>query len=103
MVMTENGGFPAPSKCAVVLALAHGLALIASDDAATSQSREMGTAERNALSRAVTQTAQEKLTEDRTGDLAKFNEDDLKMARAHDSIARSLGRLSRLAVAVILD
>lgn len=44
--------------------------------------REKWAEERNALSRAVTQTAQSKLTEDRTDELTKFNEDDLKMARA---------------------
>ncbi len=37
---------------------------------------------RNALSRAVTQSIQTKLTRDRTEVLVKFNENDLKMSRA---------------------
>jgi hypothetical protein len=54
--------------------------------------REGWAAERNALSRAVTQTAQAKLTEDRTDELTKFNEDDLKMARAIRAKAASMMR-----------
>ncbi len=44
--------------------------------------REGWEAERNATSRAVTQAAQERLTESRSAQLAKFNEDDLRVARA---------------------
>jgi hypothetical protein len=44
--------------------------------------REGWAEERNALSRAVTQKATVELVDTRADDLAKFNEDDLKMARA---------------------
>lgn len=44
--------------------------------------REKWQEARHTLSQAVTHAAQAKLTEDRTDELTKFNEDDLKMARA---------------------
>lgn len=44
--------------------------------------RENWEEERHALSQSVTKAAQEQLKSDRTSQLAKFNEDDLRMARA---------------------
>lgn len=52
--------------------------------------REDWEAERHALSQTVTQAAQEQLTDDRTNQLAKFNEDDLRMARAIRAKAASM-------------
>lgn len=52
--------------------------------------REDWEAERHALSQSVTQAAQEQLTDDRTAQLAKFNEDDLRMARAIRAKAASM-------------
>jgi hypothetical protein len=54
--------------------------------------REKWAEERNALSRAVTQKATVDLVDTRADDLAKFNEDDLKMARAiRAKAARMMG------------
>lgn len=52
--------------------------------------REDWEAERHALSQSVTQAAQEQLTDDRANQLAKFNEDDLRMARAIRAKAASM-------------
>lgn len=52
--------------------------------------REDWEQERHALSQSVTQAAQEQLTDDRTNQLAKFNEDDLRMARAIRAKAASM-------------
>ena len=52
--------------------------------------REKWNDERDALSRAVTETATERLTVTRANELAKFNEDDLRVARAIRAKAASL-------------
>lgn len=52
--------------------------------------REDWESERNAVLRAVTQVAQARLTEDRVTALARFNDDDLKVARAIRAKAASM-------------
>lgn len=52
--------------------------------------REDWESERNAVQRAVTQVAQTRLTEDRATALARFNDDDLKVARAIRGKAASM-------------
>ncbi len=52
--------------------------------------REDWEAERNAVQRAVTHVAQARLTEDRATALARFNDDDLKVARAIRGKAASM-------------
>lgn len=52
--------------------------------------REDWESERNAVLHAVTQVAQARLTEDRATALAKFNEDDVKVARAIRAKAASM-------------
>jgi hypothetical protein len=52
--------------------------------------REGWEAERHAVSQAVTQAAQERLTETRSAQLTRFNEDDLRVARAIRARAASM-------------
>jgi len=52
--------------------------------------REDWEQERNALSQAVTQAAQTRLSESRSSQLARFNEDDLRVARAIRAKAASM-------------